>query len=143
LGPADEFAVLFNQVTAETGVGLVSHAAERRVELADLREIEGPDFYPRVLVVLLEILRNTLSFILSDDRVPRRPFRQIPAISLWIQRGLFPRQVAKQPGALIFAPGPDQIRRLQIETRIRFSFQAVTPGTVVLNHLLDASLITA
>jgi hypothetical protein len=97
LRPADQLAVLFNQVTAETGVGLVGHAAERRVELADLREIEGPDFHPRVFIVLFEILGNTQGLVFADHRMPRRPLRQIPAISLWIQRRLFPRQVTKQP----------------------------------------------
>src|SRR5512140_105479 len=72
LRTADELAIFFNHVTAEAGVRLVGHPAERRFELRDLREIERADFDPRILVVFRKIIGDGVGLRLGDHRMLRR-----------------------------------------------------------------------
>ena len=95
---------------------LVGHAAECRVELADLGHIESPDFHPLIPVVLFKIFGDAFGFRLRDHRMFHGSLREIPPITLRIERGFFARQPIDQPRPLVFASSPDEIGGLQVES---------------------------
>jgi hypothetical protein len=141
LRTADELAVLFDDVTAEAGVRLVRHATERSLELCYLRQIKRADLHARILVVLSEIIGDGVGFRLSDHRVLGRNLGQIPSIALGIQWPFLTRQPPDQPGSLILAAGPHEVGRLQIEARLRLTFQPMTLDATLMNDFLRAELI--
>ena len=69
LRTSDELAVLFDHVTAETGVRLERHPTKRRVELRHLREIECADFDSRILVVLSKVIGDGVGLRFGDHRM--------------------------------------------------------------------------
>jgi hypothetical protein len=131
-------------MTADAGVGLVSLLAERAASnLLNVEISKAPDFTFGSTCWLLEILRDTLGFILSDTAGWASALQTNPSdISSHTAVPLSPSgSEATRSADICSRPRSDQ-GAFKLKSRIR-PFQAVTPGTVVLNHLLDASLIAA